>query len=274
MANIVKINKIPLSSWNTRRGALAGKYVSKAPRSFRLIKPSHPKAIVIPWLSSGEQWDELKFALRSIDRFWSDKECPIYIIGDKAPGFLDEGGRVRFIHIKEYEQSNEAGLWEAWQIGMQIANQVGWWNDDIYLLRETGWDDLRIALEEGSLVDDVDALRGSSNTWRQALGDTVAEMLKQGRTDVRKFATHTPYLFEREKSLEIFRLYYLHHKGSWVNLYHNHHQTSHMPCALHKSTRLPAVKGERFYNHKHIGPDQKSRKLLAEMFPDKAPWEK
>jgi hypothetical protein len=273
MANLVKTNKTPLASWSSRRKVSVGEYSPRPAKPFRLIEPSHPRAIVIPWLSNAAVWQELKFALRSIERFWTDKECPIYIIGDKAPAFVKEGGRVRFIHIKEYEKSNEAGLWEAWQIGMQIADEVGWWNDDIYLLRETGWDDLRIALEEGDLAGESHKLRASTNSWQQALGESVAEMLRQGRKEVRKFATHTPYLFEREKSLEIFRTYYLHHKGSWVNLYHNHHQTPHTPCKLHKTTTLPAKGPERFYNHKHSGPDSKSRKLLEEMFPEKASWE-
>lgn len=248
-------------------------YKHRDPKPFRLIEPFHERAIVIPWLSSAAQWQEIRFALRSIERYWTDKDCPIYIIGDKAPSFLEEGGRVRFIKIDQYSKSNEAGLWEAWQIGMQIANEVGWWNDDIYLLRDTGWDDLKIALEEGDLVNEVKSLRMSTNPWQQALGETVAEMVRQGRKTVPKFATHTPYLFEREKSLEIFRTYYLHHKGSWVNLYHNHHQTPHTPCAPHKAKKLPAANGERFYNHKHHGPDPTSKKALETLFPTPAPWE-
>jgi hypothetical protein len=273
MPNLVKVNAFSPLSWSARRKASIVEYTPLKPKPFRLIEPSHHRAIVIPWLSSGVKWQELKFALRSIEKFWTDKECPIYVIGDKAPSFVKEGGRVKFIQIKEYEKSNEAGLWEAWQIGMQIADEVGWWNDDIYLLKETGWDDLRIVLEEGDLTEDADKLRASTNTWQQALGETVSEMLRQGKKEVRRFATHTPYLFEREKSLEIFRTYYLHHKGSWVNLYHNHHQTPHTPCKPHKTMSLPARNGERFYNHRHSGPDLKSKKLLEEMFSEKASWE-
>jgi hypothetical protein len=268
--NLVRQSAIPLSKWKARQFV---PYVQRPPKPFRLIEPLHPRAIVIPWLSSAIRWQEICFSLRSIERFWTDKECPIYIIGDKAPVFLKDGGRVRFIHIKEYEESNEAGLWEAWQIGMQIADEVAWWNDDIYLLKDTGWDDLRIALEEGDLAPEVDKLRMSFNTWQQAMGESVAEMLRQGRKEVRRFATHTPFLFGRLKSLEIFRTYHLHHKGSWVNLYHNHHQTPHTPCKPHKTMSLPPQNGERFYNHRHSGPDLKSKKILEEMFSNKASWE-
>jgi len=273
MPNLVKASKIPLSSWIRRRDEEFKEYIPRVPKPFRLIDPLHKRAIVIPWLSTGAKWKELCYALRAIDKFWLDKECPIYIIGDAPPTFLKEGGRVSFIRIKEYAISNQAGLWEAWQIGMQIADEVGWWNDDIYLLRETDWNDLRVALEEGDLTNEDQTLRKSTNLWQQALGESVTEMKRQGKEKVLRFATHTPYLFEREKSLEIFRTYYLHHKGSWVNLYYNHHETPHTSCAPHKAIKLPANQGERFYNHKHIGPDKKSQCQLESMFPDKASWE-
>jgi hypothetical protein len=227
----------------------------------------------LPWLSVGEKWEELRYTLRSIDKHWEDKECPIYIIGDALPKWFKEGTRLKFIYIDEYKKSNQEGLWEAWQQGMQIADEVAWWNDDIYLLRSTGWDNLRVALTEGELQDEELALRASDNGWRRALGETVAEMKKRGRKVVWRFATHTPYLFEKEKSLEIFRTYYLHYKGSWVNLYFNHHLPRHEPCELHKATSLPAKGKERYYNHRNAGPDDKSRQILEEMFPNAAEWE-
>lgn len=273
MANLVTQNKFPLIKW--RRRAIEGlqSYVSRAAKPFKLFTPKHEKAIVLPWLSTGERWEELRYTLRSIDKFWADKECPIYIIGDAPPKWFKYGGRLKFIHIKEYKESNEAGLWEAWQQGMQIAKEVAWWNDDIYLLKETNWDDLRIALTEGTIEDDELVLRASDNSWRRALGETVAEMKLKGKQTVWCFATHTPYLFEIEKSLEIFRSYYLHYKGSWTNLYFNHHLPAHTPCEPHKATSLPARNGERYYNHRNAGPDDKSKEVLGKMFPNPSEWE-
>lgn len=273
MASRVTQSAFPLIKWRQRAIDSIKAYERKEPKPFREIAPKHKRAIVIPWLSTGEKWEELRYTLRSIEKFWEDKECPIYIIGDAPPKWFKEGGRLKFIHIKEYEQSNKEGLWEAWQQGMQIADEVAWWNDDIYLLKPTGWDNLRVALTEGVLDDEEVGLRASSNPWHVALGETVAEMKRQGKKEILRFATHTPYLFEREKSLEIFRTYYLHYKGSWVNLYHNHHQTPNEPCKPHKAGKLPATEGQRFYNHKNSGPDDNSRQILEKMFPEAAPFE-
>jgi hypothetical protein len=274
MASRVIQHSTPLGGWLGRVSKGLAPHTTLPPKPFRLIESTHKKAIVIPWLSTGEKWEELKYTLRSIHTNWTDRDCPIYIIGDAPPAFFKPGDRLRFIHINEYEKSNKDGLWEAWQQGMQIADEVAWWNDDIYLLRETGWDDLKIALTEGEITDKSDTLRASSNSWQRAMGESVHDLLKSGNQRIWRFATHTPYLFERERSLEIFRKYHLHFKGSWVNLYHNHHGTPHTECTPFKATSLPAKGGERYYNHKDPGPDDKSRSILVSMFPNPAPWEK
>lgn len=274
MASRVTQNTIPIGGWLKRVAQGLAPHATLPPKPFRIIESTHERAIVIPWLSTGEEWEELKYTLRSIEKHWTDKECPIYIIGDAPPKWFNPGGRLKFILIKEYGKSNEDGLWEAWQQGMQIADEVAWWNDDIYLLRDAGWDDLRIALTEGDVTDKTDTLRASPNGWARAMGESVDDLLKNGVKTIMRFATHTPYLFERTKSIEIFQRYHLHPKGSWVNLYHNHHGTPHTECKPLKTTSLPAKGMERYYNHKEGGLDERSKQCLIEMFPNKAPWEK
>ena len=277
----IRCNRKPLADrdgrldwWQEERAQRLADFVSLPPKPFRLIEPQYEKAIVLPWLSTGEKWEELKFTLRSINEFWTDKECPIILIGDRAPKWLKPGGRVIHVKIDQYKQSNEAGLWEAWQQGVQIAKEVAWWNDDIYLLKPVGWDTLRVALTEGDLEPLELQHRASPNTWAQALGAACAELRLRGFSPVMRFATHTPYLFEIEKSREIFCSYYLHHKGSWVTLYHNHHQTPHKPCAPYKSNRLPALPSALYLNHLDAGPDESTKVALTKRFSTPASWEK
>lgn len=268
--NLIRPSPFPTASMKKAKDK---PYVSLPPKPFKLIDCVDERAIVIPWLSSGAKWQELKFALRAIHQFFEDKECPIYIIGDAAPTWLKEGGRVRFIHIPEYSKGNHHGLWAAWQIGVQIAHVVGWWNDDIYLLKPTSWKDMAVALHEGPLDEFESGLRSSPNSWRQALGNAVAELKKRGHEKVLRFATHTPFLFEAEKSREIMREYYLHHKGSWVTLYHNHHKTPNEPCKPHKTMTLPCAGSPRYLNHRDGGPDSSTKNQLVLLFSNPAPWE-
>jgi hypothetical protein len=252
----------------------AAPFVPRKPRKFIRYEATDERAIVIPWLSSAAVWDELKYCLRAIHRFFEDRECPIRIIGDAAPKWLRPGGRVEFIYIPEYKFGREAGLYQAFLRGMQGAEITGWWNDDIYLLRPTGWDDMRVALTEGELTGMEDRLRASNVPWQRALGEAVEELKLRGHSQVLRFATHTPYLFELEKAREIFREFYLHHKGSWVTLYHNYHATPHTPCKPFKVEKLPTTRSTaRYLNHRHAGPDMRTKRELEQLFPDPAPWE-
>lgn len=253
--------------------APTGPHVVLPPKSFRQIEPSHERAIVYPWLSTAAKWEELRFSLRSIHRNFTDRTCPIYVIGDRAPSWLIPGGRVSFIRVPAYDVSREAGLWEAWQIGMQVARQVLWMNDDIYLLRSTGWCDFGTALHEGEITGIGNTYRAARSPWKQALGQAVEDLRLRGHETVMRFATHTPYLFEIEKSREIFREYHLHHKGSWVTLYHNHHRTPHEPCEPHKVTAFPFTGSPRFLNHKHRGPTEATAEFLQSEFAAVPPWE-
>lgn len=270
MANLVKPAKYPTASM--RRSA-PKPYVPVQPKPFNEYEPRSERAIVCPWLAVDEPWDELRHSLRSVQRFFKDKDCPIYVIGSGRPKWLKDGGRVEYIHIPEYAKSRQEGLWAAWQIGMQIANEVCWTNDDIYFLKPTGWEDMRVALTEGTLNEHEDQMRADTNGWRVALGEACAELRRRGIDPVWRFATHTPYLFEREKSLEILREYYIAYKGGWVTLYHNHHQTPHEDCGPHKTNNLPCPGSPRYLNHKSGGPDARTQDELRRLFGTPAPWE-
>jgi hypothetical protein len=242
-------------------------------RPFREIEPQHDTAIVYPWLASAAVWDELRYSLRSVHAHFEDRDCQIYIIGPEAPAWLEPDGRVRFICVPEMKDK-EAEMHEVHIQGMQVARKLLWWNDDIYLLRKTGWGDFAVALTEGEIGHRGAELRHSGNVFKQGLGDAVVDLKSLGDETVWRFATHTPYLFEIEKSRQILERFPLRYKGSWETLYFNYHHTPHAPCGANKTKSLPAHRGERFLNHRHGGPNPETRALLERMFPNPAPWEK
>jgi hypothetical protein len=259
--------------WLNTHVPLKNNYVVMTPRPYRRMEPEYDRAIVIPWLSVKEKWQELRYTLRSIHTHFADKECPIVLIGDRPPVWMVEGTRLR--HVRSIDSpSREDEMWDTLQRGVQIARTVAWWNDDIYLLQDTGWNDLTVALTEGVLDKKEKGLSASMNSFWRGLGHAAGDLRRAGFSPIHRFATHTPYLFEVEKSREILRSYFVHYKGSWETLYHNHHQTPHTACAGHKCMRLPAGGNERYLNHKDAGPDDETKRLLMEMFPDPAPWEK
>jgi hypothetical protein len=235
------------------------------PKRFTETPARHPRAVVWPWLSVAARWRELEFSIRSVVKHLDDVP-PMIVLCDKA---LDWAASypVEFIEIPEYAKSREAGLFRAFEIGMQVADEVLWMNDDIYLLKDLKWDDFRVALTEGDLTESGLTLLRSSNQWQQGLGASIETLKLRGIETVWRFATHTPYLFEREKSLEIFKEFHLPYKGGWVTLYHNWHRTPHRSCGRWKVNTLPTDDPEaRFLNHNAKTPSASIRSDLIRRF--------
>lgn len=233
-----------------------------------------PRAICLPWLAKEAKWEELRYALRSIDLHWTDRECPIFILGPERPTWLKEGeSRVRFIPI-DYSRGKRRGLHEAFRIGTTIADEVAWWNDDIYLLRDCGWEALRTALTEGCLDGKVSKMLQSKNGWQRALAEACLTLYHHGVRSVMRFTTHTPYLFEREKSLEVFKRFRLPFKGGWVTYYHGWHGTPHQPIGRLKVNQLSRVPEEAlFLNHSDKNLTDDLKLALKVRFSEPAAWE-
>lgn len=247
-------------------------YVPKPPRRFVERAAMHPEAIVYPWLSTAAAWEELLRSCRSVHRHFADSDCPIYILGDRKPDWLAEGGRVRFLPM-DYSRGRSRGLHQAFATGLQIADRVLWMNDDIYLLQDQGWSDFAVALTEGVLNGRETAMLKSPNHWQRSVADAVLDLRSRGVGTVHRFTTHTPYLFEREKSLEILRKFHLPYKGGWVTRYHAWHRTPHRPCGTLKTNTLPAGDAARFLNHNDATLTAGLKRQIAARFADPAPWE-
>jgi mannosyltransferase OCH1-like enzyme len=254
------------------RDALAS-WKPAVPWEFKRKDPLHDRAIICPWLSGDAAWgeEELLRALRSWHLHFTDRDCPIYLLGDRPPRWLREGGRVKFIRI-DYSKGRVRGLRSAYATGLQLAREVILTNDDFYLLQETGWDDLRVALRLGRLDADVEQRLQSRDGWQRTLGRVCRDLQKAGRSEVWNYATHTPFLYERDKAIEVLEKFHLRYRGSFENLYHNWHRTPSRPAGKLRTTRLPAPGARFLYHHdKTLTPELKE--AIRAAFPDPAPWE-
>jgi hypothetical protein len=244
-------------------------YVPRKPRRFKVRPAQHPRAIVYPWLAKGATWEELRYSIRSIEKHFADKDCPIYILGEAPPAWLVPGGRVRWIEMKGYRKSVQDGFFEARAVGLQIAGEVLWMNDDFYLLRDCGWDDFRVALTCGDLVDQVPRLLAKNRPGDFARGKIRAayDLLANGCPRLMNFTVHAPLLFERTKAVEILKRFQIGHRGGFATLYHNWHATPHEPHRGILSNGVPSP-GARTLNHSNSGPNFETAWHLQRMFPD------
>ncbi len=234
-----------------------------------------PRAICYPWLAESASWEELRYSVRSVLENFTDKECPILILGPTRPKWLLENGRVKFLEI-DYSEGNHPGMAAATRKGMQIADEVLWMNDDIYLIQPCGWNDFREAVTEGRIDDRIPRLMASKNGWSRSMAHTAIDLNHYGVGQVMRFATHTPYLFERGKSVEIFRKFSLPYKGAWETLYHGWHGTPHRKIGAMKTNSLEShriLPETIVLNHSEKNLTRDLKIAIEERFPAMAPWE-
>lgn len=234
------------------------------------------RAICYPWIAGKATWEEIRFSLRSVEKHFKDTKCPIYILGPDRPTWLAEHPRLQHIFI-DYSSGRERGLYDAFRIGLTIADSVLWMNDDEILVKPVGWEDFAEAVTEGQLDAKVDELLSHGNRWRAGMANAAIDLRHHGHEGpVMRFATHTPFLFEREKSIEIFQRFHLPFKGGWANLYHNWHRTPHKPIGRIKTHSLSPrhVKPETlFLNYRDNTLTGLLKRQIEEMFPEPAAWE-
>lgn len=261
----------------TLRRLRAERYLPPPPHQFeRPERTGIPRAICYPWVEGLAVWEELRYSLRSVEKNFSDKDCPIYIIGPDRPEWLAEHPRVQHVFI-DYSSGRHRGLYNAFRTGMTIADTVLWMNDDELLLKPVGWDDFAVALTEGQLDGKVEGLLSHGNKWRAGMAHSAIDLRHNGHEGpVMRFATHTPMLFEREKAIEIFERFHLPFKGGWANFYYNWHKTPHKPIGRIKTQSLTprhVRKETLFLNYRDSTLTATLKRQIEEAFPLRTEWE-
>lgn len=269
-----EFNLVPLSRLDTEKRRPTYQEALQKVRAKLSIKPPKllakppeaPYAIVYPWKHDASAWQELRFSLRSIDKFFEDKKCPIYILGTKQPNFLlHSNQRVQFIPTWSY--------WEALAHGLQLARKVLWMNDDIFLLRSTRWEDCEGALYLGDIDPSfVGEVGPQANPWREGVAEVLRRLQARGLEKFRVYSTHTPYVFERSKSVPLIKEMGVWDKMPFEMLYFHLHGEPRKLGGHEKVMDEPFGKA-RFLNvadHK-LSPELKAE--ISALLPDYAPWE-
>lgn len=249
-------------------------WLPRPPLAFEDHEPHHEAAVVWPWLPDGGTGEELRFSMRAVERYFRDRDCPLYVLGDTPPPWLVPGGRVRFLRMDGYGKNRREGMFEARVRGYQIARKVLWMNDDIFILRAQGWDDFEAALYDSDMTSRLSWLLDSSNVYQRWVGESFSALLHHGCREFKRFSTHTPVLYEIAKVREIFRKFHITHKGSFANLYHNWHRTECRRVTDEKAARFPVAEAARFLCHGNFALSEETQTELERLFPVTPPWER
>lgn len=223
------------------------------------------RAIVYPWHADQEKWHELRYSLRSIEKHFADKTCPIYIMGTRRPGWLVEHPRVKYLGAWSYQDALVRGL--------KLADTVMWMNDDIVLLKDVTWADVEVpryvrAVDPAAAV----AAPEQPNPWRESCRKVLAQLVAEGTTDLKLFSTHTPYVYGRDKAEAVLRRF-----GAWEKFpmelaYFHQHGDGATEIGGDRVHDLP-LDGATYLNHTDHTLKDAMKDELRRRFPNFAPWE-
>ena len=231
-----------------------------------LPEPKIERAIVFPWHADQARWQELRFSLRSIEKHFEDKKCPIFVFGTRRPGFISESDpRVQYRGAYTYS--------EALSQGVQVAQKVAWWNDDLVLLKPTTWADCSIPYYIKHIGEDfLKNAAANSNPWREGCLRVLRQLTHMGIKDQQVYSTHLPYVWDRLKALEVFEKF-----GIWekfpmeLAMFHMFPEGSKL-LTTERTHDLPNGTAQFLnYTDRHLTDAFKEE--LMRLFPEPASWE-
>lgn len=183
-------------------------------------------SIVIPYLKSKAQGEELKFALRSIETHFRCMNYNVVIIGDREDWFDD--GMIVHIDmpaISNNPQEDVINKIKEVLLSDQVSDKIIWTNDDIYFVSPVESCDIETLKIDGLLKDD-----GRLGLYSENRRSTI-ELLKAKKLPLRNFATHTPLMYDKNKLIELFEAIPELNEGGYLfsSVYFNFHYPHHKP---------------------------------------------
>lgn len=182
--------------------------------------------IVIPYLKSKAQGEELRYALRSIETHFRCLNYNVVVIGDHENWFDDD----MIVHIdmpviSNNPQEDVINKIKEILLSDQVADKIIWTNDDIYFVSPVEPCDIQTLKIDGNLKDD-----GRSGVYSDNRRRTI-ELLKSKNLSVRNFATHTPVMYDKNKLIELFEAIPELNEGGYLfsSVYFNFHYPHHKP---------------------------------------------
>lgn len=245
--------------------------------------------IVIPHVEHLAQWEELKFALRSIHKNLKSK-VQIWIVGDK-PKWLSK--EAKYIKVPFTGRSPRLDVIEKIKAVINhpdMPEEFFWSNDDIYFINKVTYADMCIPKVVGDLRLKVLRINHKS-VYTDDVKATYNALVAK-RLPVMNYSTHLPYRFEKQKMADLIVEFDLENKRLLPeNLYYNKYHADELPYYLSLEVTnniMFAINRpnpnwqvvelntgtKKWMNNSEGGMSPKLQQFLKNMFPDPSPYEK
>lgn len=246
-------------------------------------------AVVIPYLKSAAQGEELLYAVRSIAKNFTE-EFQLVIIGDKEDWFGEEILYIDHACIGADPQADVIDKMQEILMDKRIGFDFVWSNDDIYFVGQTSLDDIKVLKVDGELKV------GSSYTvYDDNKGKTIMA-LKSRKLPIRNFDVHMPFFFEKRKMVDLFVAFpEMFNQGLLIgSMYFNLFNDESVPVEQHKwesdkwalrvISKLETeekknifrslIGTKHFLNHSEAGYSELLMDWIARQFAEKCRFEK
>jgi FkbM family methyltransferase len=266
--------------------------------NWKIMKANRKIDVIIPFIATKGKFDELKYALRSIEQNL-DADFRVVIIGD-CPEWINREN-VNFIAHKRDDAAVLTNCYDANNkmnqllTNSEIGDDFILTYDDIYFLKKTSIDDIKkfYAIKNGG--DST-----ASSTWKQLLNNTFARLKSKNLTQF-NFETHLPRFINKKKMIEVYQLFRpIRHRLLHFTLYYNYHLQDNFPVCISKENgQFPAIKAGfygvdddfsldgnkspseliemlinyQFLNHDDAGLSDSLVKIIKKLFPNKSRFE-
>ena len=251
--------------------------------------------VYYPYLESAKKWEELKYSLRSLDRFF-DEDFEVWIVGD-LPSWIKN---VRHIPHKKTERITSSATYDAVsKLEQYIGNNDSperfvRMYDDIYFISERTLADLEVTRYLFSYEELLSGgCRSGSLIWQDQVRKSVEAVRQLGYPGYMT-ETHCPEVFEKKKMQKVIELFCpLENRLLTSTLYFNvfpfdrvlkdrkteralfYGQENDFSYGnLQGSQMQQAIKEKYFLNHNDLGLDTVLKKYISKLFPKKSRFEK
>ena len=173
------------------------------PAAQETLQESEPEPVVdilIPYVTQTVKWEELKFALRSIEKFVTTPHRVI-ILGSERPEWASE--KLLLIECKQVQGFENAKAFDAVAklekaIDSDISTDFIYTYDDVVFLSDVTLEFLKVRVSHDRLKDEnnIQGFTGSAR-WKKVLLNTLLG-LKVNKLPDFNYETHLPRVFNKE----------------------------------------------------------------------------
>lgn len=237
---------------------------------------------------------ELKYALRSIEKNFQNKNFQIHLIGEKPNWMSDKVNHIPIKRISGRDYTVYMDVIQKFKLtcGLpEIGEDFYRMMDDIYFINPVQKSDLDklLAMEDFAGVDMKTRNFNASNKWANLMRKTI-EVLRFEKKPQISYAHHLPQKFNKRNLIRLFQKFNIPANIYLIGTLYNNYFLRKKPdyfllpkgaglklgiyTAHYKAKDLHHLRGENLYlNHSTVAWNAEMKHFLNNLFPEKSSFE-